>query len=238
MKPFTTIIKELKDEKYKKFTEKLVPNIRCECIIGVSVPKLRALAKKLLKERKEECELFLKESYHKSLEENILHAFFICEIKDINTALLYTEKFLPYIDNWIVCDVFLPKIFGKYLDIILEKIKIWIQEKKPFVVRFAIGLLLRYFLDDAFNVEYLSWVAKIESDEYYVNMMRAWFFAEALVKQQDVALLFLRDGKLPQWVHNKTIQKACESRRISDSFKIELKKMKIKKTSEVTDKAI
>ena len=228
MNSFTTIIKEIKDEKYKKFTEKLVPNVSSEHIIGVSIPKLRALAKKLLKERKEDCELFLKEGDHKTLEENILHALFICECKDINTALSYTEKFLPYIDNWMVCDVFLPKIFGKHLDIILEKIKTWICLKKPFTVRFGIGLLLKYFLDDAFNIEYLSWVANIKSDEYYVNMMRAWFFAEALVKQQDDALPFLKDGKLPTWVHNKAIQKACESRRVLDSLKMELKKMKIK----------
>ena len=228
MKTFMIEIEKLKDEKYKKFTEKLVPNINGECIIGVSIPKLRALAKKLFKEQKENCELFLKESHHKTLEENILHAFFICEIKDINTTLTYTEKFLPHIDNWILCDVFLPKIFGKYLDIILGKIKMWMCQKKPFTVRFAIELLLKYFLDDAFDVEYLNWVAEIESNEYYVNMMRAWFFAEALVKQQDETLQLLQDNKLPTWVHNKAIQKACESRRISSNFKLELKKMKKK----------
>ncbi len=219
---------KVQDSKHKEFTKKLIPNIDIENIIGIKIPYLRSLSKKLLKERKEDVELFLNEMPHKFLEENMLHGFLICEFKDINEVILLTEKFLPYIDNWAVCDSFLPKIFEKHLNILIIKIKEWIKAKHTYTVRFAIGLLLKYYLGIFFQKEFLNIVANVKTESYYVNMMIAWFFAESLVKQKSETLPFIENHSLNTWVHNKTIQKAIESYRVDKEFKEYLKGLKIR----------
>ena len=227
METFTSELLELKDEKYRIFTQKLIPNIPLENVIGVRIPALRTLVKKLHKEKNEECSVFLSELPHKYLDENMLHSFLICQLKDFNEVIILTEKFLPYVDNWAVCDSFAPKVFSKHLDILLPKIKKWISSSHTYTVRYAIGLLLQYYLDDAFKEEYLKLVANIKSDEYYINMMIAWFFAESLAKQKDTTLPFLQNKILEKWTHNKAIQKAIESRRIDADFKLYLRSLKV-----------
>jgi hypothetical protein len=227
METFTSELLELKDEKYRIFTQKLIPNIPLENVIGVRIPALRTLAKKLHKEKNEECSVFLNELPHKYLDENMLHSFLICQLKDFNEVIILTEKFLPYVDNWAVCDSFAPKVFSKHLDILLPKIKKWISSSHTYTVRYAIGLLLQYYLDDAFKEEYLKLVANVKSDEYYINMMIAWFFAESLAKQKDTTLPFLQNKILEKWTHNKAIQKAIESRRIDADFKLYLRSLKV-----------
>lgn len=227
METFTSELLELKDEKYRIFTQKLIPNIPLENVIGVRIPALRTLAKKLYKEKNEECSVFLSELPHKYLDENMLHSFLICQLKDFNEVIILTEKFLPYVDNWAVCDSFAPKVFSKHLDILLPKIKKWISSSHTYTVRYAIGLLLQYYLDDAFKEEYLKLVANVKSNEYYINMMIAWFFAESLAKQKDTTLPFLQNKILEKWTHNKAIQKAIESRRIDADFKLYLRSLKV-----------
>lgn len=226
MKSFTLELIKLKDEKYRIFTQKLIPTIPIEKIIGVRTPILRTLAKKLYKECKKDCFLFLKELPHQYLDENMLHSFLICQIKDFDEVLSLTENFLPYIDNWAVCDSFDPKIFKKHLDLLLPKIKTWITSNHTYTVRYAIGLLLQYYLTDSFNKEYLSLVASVKSDEYYINMMIAWFFAESLAKQKDATLPYIEGKVLEKWTHNKAIQKAIESRKIKEDFKLYLRSLK------------
>lgn len=225
MHAFTLELIKLKDEKYRVFTQKLIPTIPIENIIGVRTPLMRSLAKKLHKEQ--EVLSFLDELPHKYLDENMLHAFLICQFKDFNKSLSLTEAFLPYIDNWAVCDSFDPKIFKKYLDLLLPKIKLWITSSHTYTVRYAIGLLLQYYLTDSFNKEYLNLVASVKSDEYYIKMMIAWFFAESLAKQKEATLPFIEGKVLEKWTHNKTIQKAIESRRIPQTFKIYLRGLKV-----------
>jgi len=227
MESFNIELMKLKDEKYKVFTQKLIPNIPLENIIGVRLPILRTLAKRLYKEDEKSCFLFLNELPHKYLDENMLHAFLICQLKDFDQVISLTEKFLPYIDNWAVCDSFDAKIFKKNLELLLPKIKHWITSNHIYTVRYAIGLLLQYYLTDFFNEEYLELVSNIKSDEYYIKMMIAWFFAESLSKQKDATLPYIENKKLEKWTHNKAIQKAIESRKISEDFKIYLRDLKI-----------
>ncbi|MGP1440232.1 MAG: DNA alkylation repair protein [Treponema sp.] len=226
MGSFTLELIKLKDEKYRTFTQRLIPNIAIENIIGVRTPLLRSLAKKLYKENKKDCFTFLNKTPHRFFDENMLHAFLICQIKDFGEVLSLTEKFLPYIDNWAVCDFFDPKIFKKHLDPLLCKIKIWIKSPHIYTVRYAIGILLQYYLTESFNKEYLELVANVKSDEYYVNMMIAWFFAESLVKQKEASIPFIEGKILEKWTHNKAIQKAIESKRIQEDFKLYLKSLK------------
>ena len=203
MKSFTLELIKLKDEKYRIFTQKLIPTIPIEKIIGVRTPILRTLAKKLYKECKKDCLSFLKELPHQYLDENMLHSFLICQIKDFDEVLSLTENFLPYIDNWAVCDSFDPKIFKKHLDLLLPKIKTWITSNHTYTVRYAIGLLLQYYLTDSFNKEYLS-----------------------LAKQKDATLPYIEGKVLEKWTHNKAIQKAIESRKIKEDFKLYLRSLK------------
>ncbi|MGP1438927.1 MAG: DNA alkylation repair protein [Treponema sp.] len=228
MVDFITELIKLKDEKYRVFTQRLIPNIPLENIIGVRTPILRSLAKKLYKQQSEECKVFLTKLPHKYLDENMLHAFLICQFKDFEKVMSLTESFLPYIDNWAVCDSFNPKVFSKNLEFLINKIKKWILSTHPYTVRYAIGLLLKYYLTDAFKEEYLKLVASIRSDEYYINMMIAWFFAESLAKQKVITLPFIEKKELTSWTHNKAIQKAIESKRISPDFKLYLKSLKVK----------
>lgn len=216
----------MQDIQYKTFHSKLMPTISPDLIIGVRVPELRKFAKELAKTT--EAELFLKNLPHKYYEENNLHAFLIQQEKDFDLALKLTREFLPYIDNWATCDMFRPKIFGKTPEKILPEILCWLSSDKPYVVRFGIGLLHSFFLEKNFKPEFLDIVSKIRSDEYYVNMMIAWYFQTALVKQYPFAIPYITEKKLPKWVHNKTIRKATESLKITKENKEYLKTFVIK----------
>lgn len=165
---------------------------------------------------------------HTYYEENNLHGFFIEKIKDFNKAIEALEKFLPYVDNWATCDMMRPKVFKKNTKPLFEKCMEWLNAEDTYTVRFGIGMLMSYFLDDEFRVDILNSVAEIRSDEYYINMMIAWFFATALAKQYDATLPFIENNRLDMWVHNKTIQKAVESYRITPEQKAYLKTLKIK----------
>lgn len=214
----------MQDLKYKDFHKKLMPTIPENRIIGIRIPVLRKYAKEISGTR--EAEDFLQSLPHKYYEENNLHAFLIEKITDYELAVKKTEEFLPYIDNWATCDSFQPKIFSKNRDRLIGKIYEWIGSEKPYTVRYAIGLLMNLYLDEWFKEEYMAMVAEIHSDEYYVKMMQAWYFATALAKQYDMALIYLTDNRLDAWVHNKSIQKAAESRRIDKNTKEYLKTLK------------
>ncbi len=213
------------DTDYTAFHQKLIPTVDPDRIIGVRTPALRTYAKAFAKT--EEAKDFLRALPHYYYEENNLHAFVVETIKDFDTALSETEKFLPYIDNWATCDMFLPKVFKKRPMDLMPKIKQWIKSPETYTVRYAVGLLMSLFLDENFSPEYLAMTANIESDEYYVNMMQAWYFATALAKQYDSTIGYFTEKKLSTWVHNKGIQKAVESRRISDEKKAFLRSLKI-----------
>lgn len=217
---------KLQDKKYRDFQVKLIPGYSTDCMIGVRTPELRKYSKKLLKENNYLS--FLEELPHKYFDENQLHGFIISEIKDYDTCITYLNKFLPYVDNWATCDQMSPKIFKKYTDELLKLIKVWIKSKETYTIRFGIGMLMQYFLNDNFKDEYLEWVSAIKSGEYYVNMMIAWYFATALAKQYDSTIKYLENKKLDTWTHNKTIQKAIESYRITDKQKDYLRTLKIK----------
>lgn len=207
----------LKDEAYKDFQAKLVPTISKESIIGVRVPFLRKFAKDLIKSKKEEA--FLEALPHRFYDENMLHSILLSESKKFTTCVERTEKFLPFIDNWAVCDILSPKIFKKNREDLLPFIKKWISSKHTYTCRFGLGMLMSHFLEEDFKSEHLRLVAEVESEEYYVNMMVAWFFATALAKQWKESVLYLEEKRLSPWVHNKTIQKAVESYRISKEEK-------------------
>ena len=215
---------KLQDKKYREFQSKLIPNINKDSIIGVRTPLLRQLSKKIIKENNYSD--FLNDLPHKYFDENQIHAFIISEIKDYDECLFEFNKFLPYIDNWATCDQSSPKIFLKNSDKLINEIKRWIKSKDTYTIRFGIGMLMRIYLDDNFKPEYLKMVSNIKSDEYYVNMMIAWFFATALAKQYDSTIEYIKNYKLDKWVHNKIIQKSIESYRISKEKKEYLKKYK------------
>ena len=214
------------DEEYREFTAKLTPNIDKKSIIGVRVPLLRKLSKKL--KNTDVATDFLHSLPHSYLEENHLHGFLIEHSTDFDTAISLLENFLPYINNWATCDTVRPKIFKKHTDKLFQKIKLWLKSDHTYSVRYAIGLLNSFYLDEHFESEHLQLVAGIKSDEYYINMMIAWYFATALCKQYDDAVKILENRTLPLWVHNKAIQKARESYRIDADIKAYLNTLKIK----------
>ena len=216
----------LQDTEYQVFQSKLMPTIPPETVIGVRTPLLRKLAKELA--GTPQAEQFLHSLPHKYYEENNLHAFLIEKIRDYDTALAETETFLPYIDNWATCDCFCPKVFAKHKEELLISIRRWLDSGKLYTVRYAMGMLMRYYLDEDFRPEYLAWVAGVHSEEYYLNMMRAWYFATALAKQPDAALPWLTERRLDIWTHNKTIQKAVESYRIPPEMKQQLRELRIR----------
>lgn len=215
---------ELQDEGYRDFQGKLVPSTDAE-IIGVRCPELRALAKEIYKSG--DYADFLSALPHKYYDENQLHAFIISLFKDYDDCISEIDRFLPYVDNWATCDTLLPKVFAKHKAELLEEIDRWIQSDRTYTVRFAVSMLMRHYLNDDFRVEYAEEVAAIRSDEYYVNMMVAWYFATALAKQYDSIIPFIEDRKLDSWTHNKAIQKSIESRRISPERKSYLKSLKV-----------
>ena len=221
----------LQDKEYMRFLSKLTPNISEDTIIGVRIPEIRKLAKKLVKNN--EYEDFLKELPHKYYDENLLHGAIISENKDFENCIELLNSFLPFVDNWAVCDTISPKIFKKHKKELIEKIKEWSQSDKTYTCRFGVEMLMTHFLDEDFKKEYLEMVANIHSEEYYVKMVVAWFFATALAKQWDYAVIYLENNRLDVWVHNKTIQKARESLRILEDKKGYLKGLKRKKEGEL-----
>lgn len=215
----------LQDEKYRSFQSKLIPTVNPESVIGVRTPELRKLAKRLVKQ--DNIGDFFSALPHEYFDENQLHAFIISEIKDYSKCMEELCSFLPYVDNWATCDQMSPKIFKKHKSELLSHIKCWISSKDTYTVRFAVGMLMEHFLDEDFDLSYPEMVAKIRSDEYYVNMMTAWYFATALAKQYEAVLPFIEERKLDTWTHNKAIQKSIESNRISPEQKTYLRSLKV-----------
>ena len=216
---------QLQDKGYRDFQSKLIPTIPVETIIGVRIPAIRKLAKEYGKDP--ESIEFLKQLPHTYYDENILHALLVAEIKDYEVCVKEVEHFLPYVDNWAVCDIFSPKVFRKNKDKLIDKIREWTASGHPYTCRFGMGMLMTHFLDEDFRVEYLEIPAAVHSGEYYVNMMIAWFYATALAKQWDAAIGYIEKKCLDSWTHNKTIQKARESYRITREQKEYLKTLKV-----------
>lgn len=215
----------LQDKKYRDFQSKLIPTVDIDNVIGVRTPELRKYAKELSK--REDIKDFLNVLPHQYFDENQLHAFIVSEIKDFDLCIQEVCRFLPFVDNWATCDQMSPKIFKKHHSELLKYIKEWLSSDKTYVVRFAIGMLMEHFLNDDFDIAYPERISKIKSNEYYVNMMIAWYFATALAKQYNLVLPFIENKRLESWTHNKTIQKAVESNRITDEQKAYLKKLKV-----------
>ena len=218
---------ELSDEKYRELQVKTTPSVDPEAFIGVRTPPLRALAKELSK--RDDIADFLSGLPHKYFDENQLHGFIISLDKDFERCIANVEAFLPYVDNWATCDQTNPKVFAKHKTELLQHIRVWLASDRTYTVRFGIKMLMDHFLDESFELKYPKAVAKIRSDEYYVKMMQAWYFATALAKQYDAVLPFIEGKKLDAWTHNKAIQKSVESYRITDEQKQYLKTLKIKK---------
>ena len=216
----------MQDKKYRDFQIKLIPDVKPETIIGVRTPDMRKLARELIK--LPEARQFFKELPHQYFEENNLHGFMIENLKDYDDCLNELEIFLPYVDNWATCDLMTPKVFKKNLDKLYLKIKGWLKSTKTYTVRFAIEMSMSFYLDGNFKPEMLEEVAAVHSNEYYINMMIAWYFATALAKQPEATLPYIKEKRLDKWVHNKTIQKAIESYRIDNKTKEYLKSLKIK----------
>ena len=225
----STHLLSLRDDKYGNFHASLIPNVLRERIIGIRMPVLRAFAKELSKDESAVAQ-FIATLPHHYLDEYTLHALLVAEIRDFPTAMAECERLMPYIDNWAVCDVFSPKAFSKDRNTLYGKCLEWLQSDHTYTVRFGIVTLMRHFLDKDFRHDVLDRVSAIRSDEYYINMMIAWFFATALAKQYDAAITVLLEKRLSPWTHNKTIQKAVESYRIPDETKAYLKTLKIKET--------
>ncbi len=215
---------ELQDLEYRDFNSKLIPNIEVETQIGIRTPKLRKYAKELSKTP--EAMEFLNILPHKYFEENSLHGFLLETIKDYDSAIQYMDAFLPYIDNWATCDCTSPKVFKKHPAELLEKAKEWIASDHTYTIRYGIGTLMRYYLDEHFKPEYLELAASVNSQEYYVKMMVAWYFATALAKQYEATIPYIENHILGKWTHNKTIQKAIESYRITPEQKTYLRTLK------------
>ena len=214
----------LQDSKYREFQSKLIPNVPLDSVIGVRTPALRKYAKELAK--REEIGEFLSDVPHRYFDENQLHAFIISQFKDYGRCMAYVCAFLPYVDNWATCDQLSPKVFGKNKGDLLKQIREWIGSGDTYTVRFGIGMLMQYFLDEDFDPEYPELVAQIRSEEYYVNMMKAWYFATALAKQYETVLPFIEERRLDDWTHRKAIQEAVESYRITEEQKKYLKTLK------------
>ena len=216
----------LQDQAYRDFQGKLIPTVKPNAMIGVRTPKLRELAKQIVK--REDVNEFLCALPHEFFDENQLHAFIISEMKDFQTCMEKLCAFLPYVDNWATCDQMSPKVFKKHRKELLTYIKIWLASDETYTVRFAIGMRMEHFLDEDFDILYPEMVACIRSDEYYINMMIAWYFATALAKRYEEVLPYMEEKKLDTWTHNKAIQKAIESSRITPEQKTYLRSLKIK----------
>ena len=218
----------LQDLGYRDFQHKLIPSMVPETMIGVRTPELRKYAKELAKDP--EVSFFLEALPHFYFDENQLHAFIISEIRDYDRCHHEVERFLPYVNNWATCDQLSPRVFKKHRKELISAVDGWIRSKAVYTIRFGVGMLMQHYLDEDFDPVYLRTVAELRSDEYYVNMMIAWYFATALAKQYEAALPYLQDRRLTPWTHNKAIQKAVESYRITPDQKEYLKSLKISKS--------
>ncbi len=216
---------EMQDLQYRDFHSKLMPTVDKDKIIGVRVPQLRKYAKEIAKD--ENISEFLTAVPHEYYEENNLHAFIVESIKDFKACIKHLEAFLPYIDNWATCDMLRPKCFKNNTEKLYEYVLKWIKFEKPYIVRYALGMLNSYYMDEYFEEKHLLLAASVEHEDYYVRMMVAWYFATALSKQYSSALPYIENNRLSPWVHNKTIQKAIESYRISPEQKEYLKTLRI-----------
>ncbi len=247
MKKILDKLNKMQDKKFGEFQAKLIPTIDKKTIIGIRTPELKAFAKEMLKGSQSfaptngltnDVVKFLDELPHKYFDENQLHAFILSEMKDFDICIKRVNQFLPYVNNWATCDQLSPKCFKKNKEVLLKHISKWIKSKKAYVIRFAIEMLMSHFLDEDFDEKYLKMVADvkfgarvtrpydIDPDKYYVEMMRAWYFATALAKQYAATLPYIKNQRLNTWTHNKAIQKACESFRVSDANKKALKRCK------------
>lgn len=216
----------MQDLKYRDFHAKLMPTVNKDTVIGVRTPELRKFAKEYGKT--EEAKIFLQVLPHQYYEENNLHGLLIEQIKDYDQCIEELERFLPYIDNWATCDLLAVRTVKKQLDLFVKEIYRWMESKHTYTIRFGMNMLMRYYLEDEFKLEYPEKVAAVRSEEYYVNMMRAWYFATALAKQYEKILPFLEEQRMDVWTHNKTIQKATESYRITPEQKEYLRTLRIK----------
>jgi len=216
----------LQDLEYKKFHSKLMPTIHPDVIIGVRTPELRKLAKELAGSA--EAEAFLKELPHHYYEENNLHGLLLESIKEFDICTEAINRFLPYVDNWATCDMMTPKVLKKDLEKLYDWIQRWIASGETYIIRFGVTMLMKFYLDDNFSMKYAELVTSVRSDEYYVKMAVAWYFATALAKQYDAVLPILLEHRLDVWTHNKTIQKAIESYRITKEQKIYLRTLRRK----------
>ena len=223
------IVEELfrmQDKDYALMQTKIIPTVAADRIIGVRTPALRTFAKSLYKDS--DTDAFLSSVPHQYFDEDQLHAFVLSLEKDFDKCIAEVEAFLPYIDNWATCDQLSPKVFKKEPEKLLPYIQSWIKSDRTYTVRFAIGMLMQHFLDERFDVKYADLAAAVRSEEYYVNMMIAWYFATALAKQYESILPYLEEKRLDDWVHNKAIQKSVESYRITDEQKTYLKTLKVR----------
>lgn len=216
----------MQDLSYRDFHAKLMPTIDKETIIGVRTPALRKYAKEVAKHP--DMKAFLQDCPHQYYEENNLHGFIIEAYKEYEECLAAIDAFLPYVDNWATCDMMTPKVFKKHLVELLPQIKGWLVSGETYSIRFGINMLMKFYLDENFSVEYLEWVSAVKHEDYYVKMVVAWYFATALAKQYEATIPYIEAGRLERWTHNKTIQKAIESYRITDGQKQFLRTLKIK----------
>ncbi len=226
MKKILDDLFSFQDKEYRDFNSKLIPNVDKDNIIGVRSPILRKYEKKI--RNTSISQEFLSTLPHKYIEEYILHALLLENIKNYDEIIEALNKFLPFVDNWAVCDIMSIKLFKKHLDILPSQLDKWLNSSHPYTIRFAIKMYMTYYLDESFDVSYMKKIAKIHSEDYYVNMMIAWYFATSLAKQYNIAIKFLEKPQLDKWVHNKAIQKAIESYRITSEQKTYLRTLKIK----------
>lgn len=217
------------DLKYRDFQAKLIPNLAGDTMIGVRTPELRKMARQLAK--RPDVGDFLKDLPHRYFDENQIHAFILSDMKDYDRCIEEVNLFLPFVDNWATCDQMSPKVFKKHRPELLTQIRQWIRSRHTYTVRFGIGMLLQHYLDEDFDPDYPALVGGIHSEEYYINMMIAWYFATALAKQYEAVIPWLEEKRLELWVHNKTIQKAIESYRISAEQKAYLRTLKVSRST-------
>lgn len=226
MTPIQEKLFELQDLGYKDFQSKLMPTVSKEKIIGVRTPQLRKLAKEINKSNLKAD--FCNSLPHKYYEEDNLHAFLIEQIKDFDECIFALDDFLLFIDNWATCDMMTPKVLGENPEKLYEKIVEWSKSSYTYTVRFAIVTLMKFFMNERLDKKHLKLISSIKSDEYYINMAIAWYFATALSSNWDLVIPYIENLKLDKWIHNKTIQKSVESYRITPEQKTYIKTLKIK----------
>ena len=215
---------QMQDLPYRDFQSRLIPTVDPETVIGIRTPALRAYAKELAKQP--ETEAFLRTLPHRYFDENQLHAFLLSELRDYETCLRAVDAFLPCVDNWATCDQMSPRVFGRHKAELLGEIRRWLEASHPYTVRFALRMLMQHYLDADFAPAYPELAARLTSEEYYVRMMVAWYFATALAKQYEAVLPYLTEQRLDPWTHNKAIQKAIESDRVSPAHKQVLRQLR------------